>query len=137
MILKQYYLGCLAHASYLVADEESRTAAVVDPQRDVDLYLSDAQACGVTIRHVLLTHFHADFVATAAPFHALDHGHGLPMNGGHGLHRCPGQRMFAPLELFDLCLVTLAAGFRCGRFDPGIRAKFNGRKIARTAFEIG
>ena len=63
MILKQYYLGCLAHASYLIADEESRTAAVVDPQRDVDLYLSDAQACGVTIRHVLLTHFHADFLA--------------------------------------------------------------------------
>ena len=63
MILKQYYLGCLAHASYLVADEESQTAAVVDPQRDIDLYLADAEAYGVAIRHVLLTHFHADFVA--------------------------------------------------------------------------
>ena len=63
MILTQYYLGCLAHASYLVADPESRTAAVVDPQRDVDQYLADARGHGVEIRHVFLTHFHADFVA--------------------------------------------------------------------------
>lgn len=63
MILRQYYLGCLAHASYLVADEESREAAVVDPQRDVDQYLDDARRMGVEIRHVFLTHFHADFLA--------------------------------------------------------------------------
>jgi glyoxylase-like metal-dependent hydrolase (beta-lactamase superfamily II)/rhodanese-related sulfurtransferase len=63
MILKQYYLGCLAHASYLVADERSKTAAVIDPQRDIDAYLADAAANGVTIRHVFLTHFHADFLA--------------------------------------------------------------------------
>lgn len=63
MILKQYYLGCLAHASYLVADEGSRTAAVIDPQRDIDFYLADAEAYGVEIRHVFLTHFHADFLA--------------------------------------------------------------------------
>jgi hydroxyacylglutathione hydrolase len=63
MILKQYYLGCLAHASYLVADEESRAAAVVDPQRDIDQYLEDAGRLGLTIRHVVLTHFHADFLA--------------------------------------------------------------------------
>jgi glyoxylase-like metal-dependent hydrolase (beta-lactamase superfamily II)/rhodanese-related sulfurtransferase len=63
MILTQYYLGCLAHASYLVVDEESRTAAVVDPQRDVDQYVADARQHGVEIRHVFLTHFHADFVA--------------------------------------------------------------------------
>jgi hydroxyacylglutathione hydrolase len=63
MILTQYYLGCLAHASYLVADEESHTGAVIDPQRDVDQYLEDARRHGVEIRHVFLTHFHADFVA--------------------------------------------------------------------------
>ena len=63
MILEQYYLGCLAHASYLVADEQGGTAAVIDPQRDVDQYLRDARRLGVRIRHVLLTHFHADFVA--------------------------------------------------------------------------
>jgi hydroxyacylglutathione hydrolase len=63
MILEQYYLGCLAHASYLVADEQSKLAAVVDPQRDIDQYLRDARRFGVRIDHVFLTHFHADFVA--------------------------------------------------------------------------
>jgi rhodanese-related sulfurtransferase/glyoxylase-like metal-dependent hydrolase (beta-lactamase superfamily II) len=63
MILKQYYLGCLAHASYLLGDEESATAIVVDPQRDIQQYLADAEALGLHIRHVFLTHFHADFVA--------------------------------------------------------------------------
>ena len=63
MVLKQYYLGCLAHASYLIADEASGQAAVVDPQRDVGQYLEDAGALGCRIGHVFLTHFHADFVA--------------------------------------------------------------------------
>ena len=63
MILKQYYLGCLAHASYLIGDEASGTAIVVDPQRDIAQYLSDSQRFGLQIRHVFLTHFHADFVA--------------------------------------------------------------------------
>lgn len=63
MILKQYYLGCLAHASYLLGDEESSTAIVVDPQRDVQQYMDDAGALGLRIRHVFLSHFHADFIA--------------------------------------------------------------------------
>ena len=63
MVLKQYYLGCLAHASYLIADEASGSAAVVDPQRDVEQYLEDADRLGCRIGHVFLTHFHADFVA--------------------------------------------------------------------------
>src|SRR5271154_4469750 len=63
MILKQYYLGCLAHASYLLGDEASSTAVIVDPQRDVQQYLADAEMLGLQIRHVLLTHFHADFIA--------------------------------------------------------------------------
>ena len=63
MILKQYYLGCLAHASYLIADESSGTAAVVDPQRDVERYLVDAGRLQCRVDHVFLTHFHADFVA--------------------------------------------------------------------------
>ncbi|HTT29141.1 MAG TPA: MBL fold metallo-hydrolase [Solirubrobacteraceae bacterium] len=63
MVLKQYYLGCLAHASYLIADEASGTAAVVDPQRDVEQYLEDAGRLRCRIGHVFLTHFHADFVA--------------------------------------------------------------------------
>src|SRR5277367_2279850 len=63
MFLKQYYLGCLAHASYLIADEASGTAIVVDPQRDIQQYIDDANKLGVHIRHVFLTHFHADFLA--------------------------------------------------------------------------
>ena len=46
MFLKQYYLGCLAHASYLVADEASACAIVVDPQRDIQQYLTDAERLG-------------------------------------------------------------------------------------------
>ncbi len=63
MILKQYYLGCLAHASYLLGDEASSTAIIIDPQRDIQQYLADAEKLGLQIRHVFLTHFHADFVA--------------------------------------------------------------------------
>lgn len=63
MFLKQYYLGCLAHASYLIADEATKTAAVIDPQRDIGQYLADAEAKGWRIRYVFLTHFHADFLA--------------------------------------------------------------------------
>src|SRR5579884_3879861 len=63
MTLKQYYLGCLAHASYLLGDEASATAIVVDPQRDIQQYLDDAEGFRLSIRHVFLSHFHADFVA--------------------------------------------------------------------------
>lgn len=63
MFLKQYYLGCLSHASYLIADEKTKIAAVVDPQRDVEQYLKDASDNGYKIEYVFLTHFHADFLA--------------------------------------------------------------------------
>lgn len=63
MILKQFYLGCLAHASYVVGDEQTHIAAVVDPQRDVDRYLAFAAEHALQIQHVFLTHLHADFVA--------------------------------------------------------------------------
>jgi hydroxyacylglutathione hydrolase len=63
MVVKQYYLGCLAHASYLIADTGTGTAIVVDPQRDIDQYLQDATQHGCHIKYVFLTHFHADFLA--------------------------------------------------------------------------
>src|SRR5947209_10525801 len=63
MILEQYYLGCLAHASYLIASPEDRVAAVVDPQRDIEQYLARAEELGCAITDVFLTHFHADFIA--------------------------------------------------------------------------
>jgi hydroxyacylglutathione hydrolase len=63
MILQQFYLNCLAQASYLIGDEESGIAAVVDPRRDIEPYVEEAARRGLQIRHALLTHFHADFVA--------------------------------------------------------------------------
>ncbi len=63
MILQQFYLNCLAHASYLIGDGLSRQAAVVDPQRDIGQYLAFADEHGLAITHVFLTHLHADFVA--------------------------------------------------------------------------
>lgn len=63
MILEQFYLDCLSHASYLVGDQKSGTAAVVDPQRDIQQYLDRANELGLTITHVLETHFHADFLS--------------------------------------------------------------------------
>ena len=63
MILHQFYLNCLAHASYLIGDEASGIAAVVDPQRDIDQYVAFAEAHRLRIANVFLTHLHADFIA--------------------------------------------------------------------------
>ncbi len=63
MILTQYYLDCLSQASYLVGDESTGRAVVVDPRRDVGEYLADAGAQGLTIELVVETHFHADFLS--------------------------------------------------------------------------
>jgi len=61
MFLKQIYLGCLSQASYLIGSDGE--AAVVDPRRDIDEYLEEARKAGLVIKHVLETHFHADFVS--------------------------------------------------------------------------
>src|SRR5579862_3115001 len=61
MYFEQFYLGCLAHASYMLASQGE--AVVVDPQRDVELYLKAAADHGVTIRHIFESHLHADFVS--------------------------------------------------------------------------
>ncbi len=63
MIFKQYYLGCLSQAAYLIGDETTGRAVVVDPQREVAEYLADAAAHGLTIERVIETHFHADFLS--------------------------------------------------------------------------
>jgi glyoxylase-like metal-dependent hydrolase (beta-lactamase superfamily II)/rhodanese-related sulfurtransferase len=63
MIFRQYYLGCLSHASYLVGDATTGRAVVVDPQRDISQYLDDAAANGLRIEKVIETHFHADFLS--------------------------------------------------------------------------
>ena len=61
MYFEQFYLGCLAHASYLLASDGE--AVVVDPQRDVEFYLKAAADHGITIRHIFESHLHADFVS--------------------------------------------------------------------------
>jgi glyoxylase-like metal-dependent hydrolase (beta-lactamase superfamily II)/rhodanese-related sulfurtransferase len=61
MFFEQFYLTCLAHASYMIGSEGE--AAVIDPQRDVDLYLEAADEQGLKIRHIFESHLHADFVS--------------------------------------------------------------------------
>src|SRR5260370_33872745 len=61
MYFQQFYLSCLSHASYMLGSEG--VACVVDPQRDVSLYIDEAAAQGLRIEHVIETHLHADFVS--------------------------------------------------------------------------
>src|SRR5215475_2857208 len=61
LYFEQFYLGCLAHASYLLGSDGE--AVVVDPQRDVEIYLEAAQRQGLKIKHIFETHLHADFVS--------------------------------------------------------------------------
>jgi hydroxyacylglutathione hydrolase len=63
LYVNQHYLACLSHASYVVGDTASGRAVVIDPQRDISLYLDDARQHGLTITHVIETHFHADFLS--------------------------------------------------------------------------
>lgn len=63
MIFTQYYLDCLSQASYLIGDETTGRAVVVDPRRDIEEYLADAADHGLHIELVLETHFHADFLS--------------------------------------------------------------------------
>ncbi len=63
MILRQYELGCLSLYSYLIGDETTGRAVVIDPQRDVSRYLADAEELGLRIERVIETHFHADFLS--------------------------------------------------------------------------
>ena len=63
MIFTQHYLGCLSHASYLIGDDTSGRAVVVDPRRDIAVYLEEAEEKGLRIERVLETHLHADFLS--------------------------------------------------------------------------
>src|ERR1700756_1596479 len=63
MIFTQHYLACLSHASYLIGDQTTGRAVVVDPRRDVDVYLNEAGEHGLTIERVIETHVHAAFLS--------------------------------------------------------------------------
>ena len=90
MILTQHYLACLSHASYLIGDETTGRAVVVDPRRDVGIYLEEAAERGLRIERVIETHVHADFVS----------GH-LELAARTGAVICygPGAQTEFPVEL--------------------------------------
>jgi hydroxyacylglutathione hydrolase len=101
---EQYYLGCLSQASYLVGDEASGRAAVIDPRRDVGEYLADAAAAGLQIEYVIETHLHADFLSghlelAAATGAAIVYGVGADVHFPH--------RAVADGERLDLGRVVL------------------------------
>jgi glyoxylase-like metal-dependent hydrolase (beta-lactamase superfamily II)/rhodanese-related sulfurtransferase len=109
MEIERFYLGCLAHASYLVWD--GKEAAVFDPQRDVDIYLEAAQSRGVEIRWIIETHLHADFVS----------GH-LELAERTGATICLGEgsgAAFAHRSLADGEKVRLGSGLLRVMATPG------------------
>ena len=109
MEIKRFYLGCLAHASYLVHD--SGEAAVIDPQRDIDLYIEEAGQLGVRIRWVIETHLHADFVS----------GH-LELASRTGATICIGAgsgALFEHLDLNDNDVLPLGAATLRALATPG------------------
>ena len=104
MIFTQHYLGCLSHASYLVGDETTGRAVVVDPQRDIGVYLEEAEAKGLRIERVIETHLHADFLSGHLELAAAT---GAVISFGQGADvdfpiepLADGQR----LDLGDVCL---------------------------------
>jgi glyoxylase-like metal-dependent hydrolase (beta-lactamase superfamily II)/rhodanese-related sulfurtransferase len=92
MIFSQHYLACLSHASYLIGDETTGRAVVVDPRRDVGDYVDEASAHGLTIERVIETHLHADFLS----------GHlELAARTGAVISYGAGARVEFPVELLD------------------------------------
>ena len=108
MIFQQYFLGCLSHASYLVGDETTGTAVVVDPQRDISGYLHDAQRAGLRIDRVLESHFHADFLS----------GH-LELAAATGAVICYGEAAEAD---FPICKLRDGEHIDMGEVQLEIRA---------------
>jgi glyoxylase-like metal-dependent hydrolase (beta-lactamase superfamily II) len=108
MIFHQYFLSCLSHVSYLVADESTGRAVVVDPQRDVSGYLADADAAGLEIELVIETHFHADFLS----------GH-LELAEATGARICFGEQAEAE---FPIERLTDGQRIRLGQVVVEVRA---------------
>jgi glyoxylase-like metal-dependent hydrolase (beta-lactamase superfamily II)/rhodanese-related sulfurtransferase len=109
MQIERFYLGCLAHASYLVHDNGE--AAVIDPQRDVDLYIDEAQKLGLSIRWVIETHLHADFVSGHLEL-AQRTGASIGLGAGSGAR-------FEHRELRDGDELPLGSGFLRILSTPG------------------
>lgn len=104
MLFTQYYLDCLSQASYLIGDETTGRAVLVDPRRDIDEYLADARTRGLTIEGVINTHFHADFLAGHLEVAAAT---GAWIGYGHRAETEYPSRKLADGERIDLGDVTL------------------------------
>jgi hydroxyacylglutathione hydrolase len=104
MRFEQYYLDCLSQASYLIGDESTGRAVVVDPRRDVQVYLDDAAAAGLTIELILETHFHADFLSGHLELAAAT---GAAIGFGAAADPEFEARLFADGERYSLGEVTL------------------------------
>lgn len=134
MIFQQFYLTCLAHASYLIGDESSKRAVVVDPQRDVGQYVMFAREHGLTITDVVLTHFHADFVAGHL---ALRDQVGATVHLGR---RAPAEFAFHALaegDVIDLGQVRLTTIETPGHTPEGISLVVSEKGAAPTAVLTG
>jgi hydroxyacylglutathione hydrolase len=134
MIFQQFYLTCLAHASYLIGDETSKRAIVIDPQRDVAQYIAFAREHGLTITDVVLTHFHADFVAGHL---ALRDQVGATVHLGR---RAPAEFPFHALadgEVIDLGQVRLRTIETPGHTPEGISLVVSEGDAAPTAVLTG
>lgn len=134
MIFQQFYLTCLAHASYVIGDESSKRAVVVDPQRDVGQYVAFAREHGLTITDVVLTHFHADFVAGHL---ALRDQVGATVHLGR---RAPAEFAFHALadgDVIDLGRVRLRTIETPGHTPEGISLVVSENGAAPTAVLTG
>jgi hydroxyacylglutathione hydrolase len=99
MFFRQYQLACLSLFSYLIGDETTGRAVVVDPQRDVSQYLADADEHGLRIEHIFETHFHADFLSGHLELAAAT---GAPITFGDGARADFPIEPFADGQRLDL-----------------------------------
>ncbi|HOS95904.1 MAG TPA: MBL fold metallo-hydrolase, partial [Armatimonadota bacterium] len=105
MYVQQFFTRGLAHSSYLLGD--TKTCAIVDPRRDIDIYLEAASAMGMTITHILETHLHADFVS-----------------GHMDLARVTGATIYVPKAgsgSFDSVAVGQGDSFQIGNLSVEVR----------------
>jgi hydroxyacylglutathione hydrolase len=109
IFIKQYYLECLSHASYLVGDTRSGRAVVIDPQRDVQQYLDDAKANGLGIERVIHTHIHADFISGQLELAAVT-GASICYGQSKATFGFPVEQLVDQqrLDMGDLSLIVLA-----------------------------
>lgn len=104
LVIKQFYLGCLSLASYLIGDRSSGRAIVLDPRRDIEEILGAARDEGLSIELVVQSHFHADFISGHLEVAAAT---GAAIAYGPGATTEFASRNLADGELIDLGSVKI------------------------------